>query len=405
MRTWITHVFVIRHFGENDGKTYYPRFLWDMDQGRASLPGRSTRQIGHDVRCHVIWQTHDHGSDFQSVLIGRMGGAAIILLLPPNMEDKMAAEGSELKNTQRRKAHVDLDDPSNVYDENKFDFRAVKVLLTYPQSKLTRDVLLQRIKDTVQVTRFCIGQERHADGGTHFHCYLHFAKELHTRNTRYFDFEGEHPNWRRIGDVQGAVEYCMKDGDYIMDGIDFYKNSKGFKRKKADQDAWIRHVQQKGLQEIKWPFRLPTGQEVHYPVKDAEGKWPKKRHWWIVSDPNKGKTFWVNEVFAGQKVFMRSCGKYPYEEYEDEELVICDDVFPKFEEIADVCNIWHVRKHVYGDVRYVTKAWKLGQVRTMIVLSNSEPSYGPLQQAFDSRFTVVRWDLPDVHGPGFERVE
>lgn len=93
-------------------------------------------------------------------------------------------------------------------------FQGKTFLITYPQSALNKDAILTfiRAKESIQFAR--IGQEQHADGGTHFHCLVYFASKQRF-SERAFDVAGEHPNIQPVGkrtiDWNRVHDYCAKE--------------------------------------------------------------------------------------------------------------------------------------------------------------------------------------------------
>lgn len=98
----------------------------------------------------------------------------------------------------------------------------------------------------------------------------------------------------------------------------------------------------------------------------------KKRSWWICAKPDAGKTYWLNKNLVGQKVYFPRVGRFPFDDYEGEQLICYDDrQSVTFEEYADVLNVWDIRKCVYGETRYICRYWPRGQVRNIIVMANN----------------------------------
>ena len=57
--------------------------------------------------------------------------------------------------------------------------------------------------------------------GQDTHCVLHYTNRIRTRDTRYFDIEGYHPNIKTLktkADLQRAAKYVAKDGVFIQEG-------------------------------------------------------------------------------------------------------------------------------------------------------------------------------------------
>lgn len=91
----------------------------------------------------------------------------------------------------------------------------------------------------------------------------------------------------------------------------------------------------------------------------------------LVEKTNAGKTRWINKTFAGIKCYCPRVGKYPFEGYADQDIIIYDDrEGVKFEEFASVLNTWEINQPIAGEIRYITRNWKIGHTRSIIVLSN-----------------------------------
>ena len=84
---------------------------------------------------------------------------------------------------------------------------------------------------------------------------------------------------------------------------------------------WTKQYKLKQAREdIDWPIKLKTSQGV-LTMNEPDPK-DKKRSWWIVMPPNSGKTYWINRIFANQKIYMRPTKMdYLYESYDDEQLI------------------------------------------------------------------------------------
>lgn len=267
------------------------------------------------------------------------------------------------------------------YDEEKFRFSAKNVFLTYPKLRISPERFLELFKhDHDYIGKWLISAERHADGTYHIHAYFHFTKKVDTRSARYFDFEFNdriyHPNIKKITkNVNKVYAYIMKDGMYIHNiAAAIEAGPQGYIRRQADWQAWERDVQVRRLAPIDWPVLLPNGRNWN-PTEMG-----KKRHIWLVGPPDSGKTFWLHNTFGGKQVFWRPAGtEYPYETFNKETVIVCDDVMPKFEEITNVTDgaPAGVFKQAYGKHRYKAVYWpstnEVGWSNIMIIVSNTAP--------------------------------
>lgn len=95
-----------------------------------------------------------------------------------------------------------------------------------------------------------VGEEKHQDGGTHFHVVACFAERLQFRVATCFDIVGpggvrEHPNIRKFDKKQmiGRMCYASKDGKTTDFGVwkphSLFPDSSNYLKKKADHDAWM----------------------------------------------------------------------------------------------------------------------------------------------------------------------
>lgn len=288
---------------------------------------------------------------------------------------------------------LDKDDEAEEADSKEFLLSCKNVGLTYSQCPLELKEVTTGLKELAKqknlgLTKIIVGQEEHdTNGGRHFHAYLHFAKKFITRNVRYFDINVHednklvayyHPNIKRFPkDTRSAVKkwiyYCMKGGKYTMEGfmpdLFLFKDAENFSRKMADHQAWMRAARNQGLRD-PFPFNLPDGFQIVEPTMAY-----RKRHWLILAEPDKGKTWWARRTFAGARVFARNGGRTdtPYEtgSYSGQKVIIWDDVIPKISEVVAVTNgASGYENQVFGRSRYSNNYWTMEQATVIIWLLN-----------------------------------
>lgn len=101
-----------------------------------------------------------------------------------------------------------------------FRLQARYVLLTYAQCGSL---------DPWEVVALCsrlggeciVGREEHSDGGIHLHAFVDFGRRYNTRNERFADVEGCHPNvlpYRKT--PEKGWDYAIKDGDVVAGGLE-----------------------------------------------------------------------------------------------------------------------------------------------------------------------------------------
>lgn len=66
-----------------------------------------------------------------------------------------------------------------------------------------------------------IGRENHQDGGIHLHCFVDFNRKFASRDPRFADVEGCHPNVQPCGRTpEKMFDYAIKDGDIVAGGLE-----------------------------------------------------------------------------------------------------------------------------------------------------------------------------------------
>lgn len=262
------------------------------------------------------------------------------------------------------------------------DFRvcAKQFALTYPQCPVDRAVFDPAFRLKFRPHQLASAREQHQDGSFHLHLYVEYASRRDVRSARHFDvvIDGQtyHPNIQRVKNRQAWLDYISKGGDHgvgqLTGDLEFDPLSQPLgKRKSAYQDyLWSRQfAMRRGLKPVAFPVALRTERETLELLRPDPRQ--KKRSWWIVAPPNAGKTRWLNRTFAGQRIYAPRTGPYPFEGYDDEDVIVYDDrQGVAFEEFASVLNTWDILMPVAGQVRYVTQHWKIGHTRSIIVLSN-----------------------------------
>lgn len=301
---------------------------------------------------------------------------------------------------QKQLISADIDDVPDtreiIQSATNFRFSAQQVFLTYANaSLLTKQLIYDTINSKYPVKCYIIGQEMHRSGQYHFHAYFKFMKKVHLRLANAFDINGHHPNIRACSkNPKGAIEYAMKDGDFVSDGCTLFPNSTNYIKRKTDLQAWL-HDRQHQAQPVKWPITLPDQSILLQPTHDFK-RAEKLRHVWIYGEANTGKTYWVNEQFNGQEVFMRPNTGFdlPFDAYNGQQVIIYDDCDIMTDqirwasELKVITNINTTPIQVPGRTRNVVRWLKTNQARTVIILSNYSPPW--LDESwFQSRFRVI----------------
>lgn len=143
-----------------------------------------------------------------------------------------------------------------------------------------------------------------------------------------------------------------------------------------------------------FPFVLPNGEVFDDPNPLPKGMdMPaKKRHILIYGKTNGRKSGWLYEQFRGKRVFYCRNTKYPFEGYDQEEVVIWNMFAPRWQEIEAWTEWIPADTHVPGDTRYEPTMMHAGVTRTLVIMLNYRPHWGEFEEPFNSRFWVFEHD-------------
>lgn len=95
-----------------------------------------------------------------------------------------------------------------------FKFDAQSVFLTYPQSDIDKDDIINHLRSIADVLWCRVARERHADGNPHMHVVARFTRRVQSRNQNIFNVAGRHPNIQPVRSISKALAYVAKDGQF-----------------------------------------------------------------------------------------------------------------------------------------------------------------------------------------------
>lgn len=105
---------------------------------------------------------------------------------------------------------------------NTFRFKGKNIFLTY--SRVDQDwplpLLLDWYKNLdygTELQKVLVARELHKDGTPHFHVFLGLQSQFNTRQQRFFDYDGKHPNIQSARSAKCVTTYCTKDGNYLAE--------------------------------------------------------------------------------------------------------------------------------------------------------------------------------------------
>lgn len=136
--------------------------------------------------------------------------------MSPRQESYTIFKMSETESHVSETAHSSDEDPRDYIirdpaERRNFRVQSRKIFLTFPQTDFDLDTFFLWLDDKFHVTKAIACKERHQTGELHIHVAVEFLRKLTTRNPRYFDYAGHHPNFGPVRTWGAAVNYCRKE--------------------------------------------------------------------------------------------------------------------------------------------------------------------------------------------------
>jgi hypothetical protein len=192
--------------------------------------------------------------------------------------------------------------------------------------------ILQELQKLASLKWYTIAREKHERGCWHYHASIEFEQKYCTRDERFADIDGVHPNIIKPG--KGWLNYCKKDGDFISN----YEKCV-FKRAR-DADTWDE------ARDILWEnpkFMLQFGESAernwkrrrigdcldvvyHGPSIRAPEDWdPAKKTLVIEGASGIGKTQWALDFGRRHGGYLKVGHYQKLKEWRGQPVIIFDD--------------------------------------------------------------------------------
>ncbi|MBS2126571.1 hypothetical protein J8J04_02670 ['Fragaria x ananassa' phyllody phytoplasma] len=113
--------------------------------------------------------------------------------------------------------------------KNKFNLSSKDIFLTYSKCPLGKDKIHNHIKELMdlkkqEISYIISNTENHQDHKEiHSHVLFQLTKRISIKSQRYFDIDGFHPKIETARDIQKAIDYIKKDGNFIEEGTPRHK--------------------------------------------------------------------------------------------------------------------------------------------------------------------------------------
>jgi len=291
-----------------------------------------------------------------------------------------------MQDAEEKKEPKEIDEKWEEVDDN-FRFHGKCFFLTYPQSndldhEWIRDSLLESFPD---ITHLYVGKEQHKDGNDHYHVCGKFREVKDLKGARIFDIPlASHPNIQSAKQWKNVKRYVCKDRAVLTYGNDpdvDWSTSHNFQKKMADHKAWLKHLNGNCRPIFQGRFNIgPERFDLDLNIK--------KRHLWIYGDPDIGKTSLIDRALHKYKVFKRMEGPYPFEGFDNDDIIWYDDVEPiNKSEICHMTNRYLTQTKVWGPTRYFNY-WMPEYKNILLIVCVNDPPVWANCDWFKARFNV-----------------
>jgi len=262
---------------------------------------------------------------------------------------------------------------------NKFRLNSLKLFLTYPQSKLGRQGVVDGLTSFFKenICYYVVSEEEHKEDeeqGLHQHVYLILNKKCDIRNAKALDINGQHGNYLTMKKQEECLQYVTKEDKEPLSNFDWkstlmqMKNHKRrshnleqyeelmregpLKMVKTGSINYMNYMKAKATyQEIKEDERLENDPRIDLDSR-LENSWGLKLfvdldkkccHFWIWSEqPNKGKTTFLISLMEKYKaVLFNPLEKYQDQIKRDTQLILFDEMRGgtiKISELNQICD-------------------------------------------------------------------
>lgn len=321
----------------------------------------------------------------------------------------------------KRRAEEPLPDEHRPLKRNNASFQCTRLLVTYPQNPITKDLLLEnylsKYGSDIEWAVFC--NEKHEDGQLHSHGMIKFIKRKNITHSTLDTLGGKHGDYKTAkGKNKDLIGYVIKDGDYVTHGFsDFDKEYKLMCQKKNPKENTIVDLIKDGatvktlldtehkgyvgyrlratkelIAEIDIikkqdkiaqysfddnisPEMNPQSDKIHRLLKRDVGerrRVHRQKHIWLYTGQGVGKTTLIEQLKRRCRVFDMP-NKYPLEGYQDGvyDCMVFEEFKPGSCELSVLNNITGGGSTSDGANRY-QKATKSDNL-LVIIASNYQP--------------------------------
>lgn len=223
-----------------------------------------------------------------------------------------------------------------------------------------------------QVKYIVVGKEIGESGTPHYQGYMKIKHPISFNRAKTLLPQGAHIEFQRGSDVQ-AMEYCLKDGDILIEeGDKPISKQTGQEANKAKWKECIELAKAGNMSTIedKYPYiyLMHMNKLLNLRIRSNEVLNELQHEWWVgESGTGKSREFWAKYGEGG--FYFKQLNKW-WDGYQDEDVVLIEEINPTQEYLAHHMKIWCDRYPFSGEI----KGGMLRGIRPkkIVVLSNYE---------------------------------
>nr|WP_012477133.1 replication-associated protein [Candidatus Phytoplasma australiense]ABD04148.1 replication associated protein [Candidatus Phytoplasma australiense] len=206
--------------------------------------------------------------------------------------------------------------------ETKTNFRlqTKDIFLTYSKCPLGKEKIHNHIKQLMEsknqkIAYIISNTENHQDHKEiHTHVLFQLNKRCNLTSQRFFDLDGYHPKIENTRDVEKAIEYIKKDGDFVEEGT-------------PNRKKYVRQNQKEERKQLIYDEIFRLRDEYYNDDKLTINQVKKTLDDFII---NLDRDFYLEQIEFIKRVLKEAFAKKEEKLADDEELITPDYSFESF---------------------------------------------------------------------------
>jgi len=239
--------------------------------------------------------------------------------------------------------------------DKSFYLQAKNIGLTYARCDMLPDQMLKAMKSLLktkaktELEYIIVSREYHEDGFPHLHALITTVVKIRTRDCKFFDVLGFHPNiLNPIRNEDAWLRYVKKRNDYVEEGSYIGTNQSKLQKRAMHnklvfekpltqllEEGIIHASQTKQYRDAKLIYQLEKCQEV-VPIDTP------RTCIWLYGLSREGKSYYAYHSFSDrpEDIYQKELSHTFWSGYINQKIVVLDDLGPTNAHLATDLKHW-----------------------------------------------------------------